>query len=57
MGFVPNAEKASSGEGLGILGILEELGDIIGDIIFVPNAENVEKALSGEGLGILGNIE
>ena len=42
---------------LGILGILEELGSIIGDMIFVPNGANGENSLSGDGLGILGNLE
>ena len=41
---------AVAGEGLGNLGILEELGkleSIIGNIIIVPNVENVENSLSG----------
>ena len=43
-----NVEKALAGKGIGILGnlgILEELGSIIGYVIIVTNAENVEKAL------------
>ena len=52
--FDTNGTRVLSGEGLGLLGNLEELEGIIGDVVIVPNRTNVEKALASEGLGILG---
>ena len=42
---------AVAGEGLGILGKLEELEGIIGYVVIVPNGANVERHYRHDGNG------